>query len=453
MTYEVPDTPTTGCIPPIELQFQRRRLVIASDAPRISSDGGAVLLRQLDDRLGLTARLAELLPDDRARERCRHDRLEQLRQRVYQIVLGYEDCNDADQLRHDAALRLACGAESALSSQPTLSRFENAITGRELKALWRELERDYVAQLDPDSELIVLDADGTDDPTHGNQQLSFFHGFYDQHMFHPLLVFDGTSGQLVTALLRPGKAHAAKGATGVLTRLIRAIKQRCPRAAVVVRADSAFAMPRLLARLEALSDELGDVHYIIGLAKNPRLLALAAPLLAAAAERYAATGQYVRTFEWLRYAAETWPCVRDVVLKVEHGERGENPRFVVTTLGGADPRLVYDRGFCPRGQAENCIKDLKNALRADRLSCHRFVANAFRLLLHAVAYRLMYAFRAETAAVAPHLATAQMDTLRLRLLKVAATVATSVRRILVRLPISFPLAATFTALAARFAAS
>src|SRR5262249_25537399 len=155
---------------------------------------------------------------------------------------------------------------------------------------------------------------------------------------------------------------------------------------------------------EALSDELGDVHYIIGLAKNARLLALAAPLLESASERYAVTGQYVRTFAWLRYAADSWPQLRDVVLKVEHGDRGANPRFVVTTLDGADPRLVYDRGFCPRGQAENCIKDLKNALRADRLSCHRFIANAFRLLLHAVAYRLMYALRVEAAVVEPQLA-------------------------------------------------
>jgi hypothetical protein len=459
MTHERPHTPTTDCIPPIELQFQSRRIQIAGDAPTISSDGGGVLLRQLDEQLGLTASLAAWLHDDRQAARVQHSRLEQLRQRVYQICLGYEDCNDADQLRVDPALRLACDAEHGeLSSQPTLSRFENAITGREMNQLWRAYERQYVDNLDPATTLVVLDIDSTDDETHGNQQLAFFHGFYDQHMFHPLVVYDAMSGELITALLRPGRAHAAKGSISILTRLIRAIRARCPRAAIVVRGDSAFAMPRLLERLEQLDAELGDVDYVIGLATNSRLLAAAEPLRTSVAEQYGAQKRFVRRFAWLSYAAGSWPAKRHVVLKVEHSGRGENPRFVVTTLDGFPPEIIYDAAYCPRGQSENFIKDLKNALGADRLSCHRFVANAFRLFLHAVAYRLMHAFRAVVARVAPvvaadaetqpmRLATAQMDTLRLRLLKVAAVVVTSVRRALVRLPRSFPLAAMFYAIA------
>lgn len=446
--------PTTDCISPIELQFQRRPLLVACDAPQISSDGGALLLRQLDERLGLTQTLAALLEDRRDPGKRRHDRLEQLRQRVYQICLGYADCNDADLLRHDPVLQLASGSgEHALSSQPTLSRFENGVTGREVNRLGRRFEALYVDGLDPSSSCIVLDIDGTDDPTHGAQQLSFFHGFYDQHMFHPLLVFDGDSGELITAQLRPGKVHAARGAATILCRLIRAIKRRCSGAAVVVRGDSAFAMPRLMARLDALSDELGDVHYVLGLAKNPRLLALAAPLLAEAAAQYATTKRFVRRFTWLSYAAETWSRQRDVVLKVEHSERGENPRFLVTTLGEFDPGLIYDRAFCPRGQSENFIKDFKNALSADRLSCHRFVANAFRLFLHAVAYRLMHALRAASAVVVPVLGRLQMDTLRLRLLKVATLVSMSVRRILVRMPRAFPMADAFQRIARHLGAT
>lgn len=431
---------------------------MVDDAPTISSDGGVLLLRQLDDRLGLTAQLAALLSDARSAKRVRHSRRQQFRQRVYQICLGYEDCNDADRLRCDPALRLACDSENAeLSSQPTLSRFENAITGRELNRLWREYERQYLDTLDPAETVVILDIDSTDDPTHGDQQLSFFHGFYDQHMFHPLLVFDATSGELITALLRPGKAHGARGSISILTRLIRAIRARCPRAAIVVRGDSAFAMPRLLERLEQLNTELGDVDYVIGLVTNPRLLALAEPLRTSAAEQYADRRQFVRRFAWLSYAAASWPRERHVVLKVEHSSRGENPRFVVTTLDGFPPELIYDAAYCPRGQSENFIKDLKNALGADRLSCHRFVANAFRLFLHAVAYRLMHALRGVVGKVAPvvapvgekhlRLATAQMDTLRLRLLKVAVSVTSSVRRVLVRLPRSFPLADAFFATA------
>lgn len=274
-----------------------------------------------------------------------------------------------------------------------MSRFENAVTGRELNQLWREFERDYVDALDPTTELVVLDIDATDDETHGDQQLAFFHGFYDHHMFHPLLVFDAVSGQLITALLRPGRAHAAKGATSLLTRLIRAIRRRCPRAQILVRGDSAFAMPKLIERLEELNAELGDVEYVLGVAKNARLLDLAAPLRASAAEQFDDRRQFVRRFTWLSYASKSWPSQRAVICKVEHSSRGENPRFVVTTLSEFPPGLIYDVAYCARGQSENLIKDLKNALHSDRLSCHRFVANAFRLLLHAIAYRVMHALR------------------------------------------------------------
>jgi len=456
--------PTTDCISPIELQFQGRRTILRADGQQVSSDGGVILLRQVDERLGLTQRMSALLGDPRDASRVRHSRHEQLRQRVYQICLGYEDCNDADWLRHDPILQFGCGSEGRpLSSQPTLSRFENAVTGRELNRLWREFERDYVDALVPTTELVVLDIDATDDETHGDQQLSFFHGFYDHHMFHPLLVFDALTGQLLTALLRPGRAHAAKGATSILTRLIRAIRRRCPRAQILVRGDSAFAMPKLIQRLEELNAELGDVEYVLGVAKNARLLDLAAPLRASAAEQFDDRGQFVRRFTWLSYASKSWPSERAVICKVEHSSRGENPRFVVTTLSEFSPGLIYDVAYCARGQSENLIKDLKNALRADRLSCHRFVANAFRLLLHAIAYRLMHALRATVARVAPEvvyvesdrvrLATAQMDTLRLRLLKVAAYVSCSVRRVLVRLPTSFPLAPIFFAVARELGAT
>ncbi len=445
--------PATHCTASIALQFRDRPVVVTHDAPQISSDGGALLLRQLDEQLGVTRSLAALLEDTRDPRRRRHERLEQVRQRIYQIALGYEDCNDAAVLRHDPVLRVACGTgEQALSSQPTLTRFENGVSGRELNRLRRWFEQSYVDSLAPTTQTVVLDIDGTDDPTHGDQQLSFFHGFYDQHMFHPVLVFDGESGQLVTALLRPGRAHAARGAMTILERLIRAIKQRCPGAAVIVRGDSAFAMPRLLDRLEALASELGDVHYVMGIAKNSRLLALATPLLDEAAAQYAATRRFVRRFSWLSYAASTWSQPRAIVLKVEHGERGDNPRFVVTTLTEFAPHLIYDRAFCPRGQSENFIKDFKTALAADRLSCHRFSANAFRLFLHAVAYRLMHALRNAAAVVEPSLGSLQMDTLRLRLLKVAALVTSSVRRLLVRLPHAFPLAPVFLAIARRLGA-
>ena len=199
-------------------------ITVAFDAPHISSDGGAVLLRQMEDRLGLSERLAALLPDARDPRKVQHDRREQLRQRLSQIALGYPDCNDADRLRHDPVLKRVCDRPpqaEGRSSQPTLSRLENAVEVRMLRALGCEIEEQYVRSFTTAPEVIILDIDSTDDPTHGQPQLWFFHGYYDQHMYHPLVIFDGERGQLVSAVLRPGNAQAARGARGVLRRIIQ----------------------------------------------------------------------------------------------------------------------------------------------------------------------------------------------------------------------------------------
>jgi hypothetical protein len=239
----------------------------------------------------------------------------------------------------------------------------------------------------------------------------------------------------------------------MLERVVRAIKARFPAAQVEVRGDSGFAAPRVLDRLEALRQELGEVDYVLGLERNAALLREAAAAMATAAARFAETGVACRTFTAFRYRAKSWPHARAVVAKAEHLDKGENPRFVVTTLTEFAPRVVYEWAYCGRGQAENHIKDFKRGLSADRLSCTTYVANAFRLLLHAVAYRLLFALREHVGSVAPALASAQFETLRGRLLKVAALVKRSVRRIAVALPRAFPLAATFRAVAAVLAAA
>jgi len=443
----------TECISQTYLPFHPHLpVVVEFDAPEISSDGGALLLRQMEERLGLTAGFAACLSDQRDPQRIQHARQEQVRQRVFQIALGYEDCNDADRLRLDPILKVTCDREPAdtrgLSSQPTLSRFENAVDGKGLKRLMRFFEDSYVESLSPETSVVILDIDATDDETHGDQQLSFFHGYYDHHMYHPLLVFDGDSGQLITVLLRPGNTHASRGALGVLRRLIRKIKHRLPQAQILVRGDSGFCVPRLVEELERLNAELGDVEYLLGLAKNPVLQRLAEPTLNRAAELFALRGQRVQCFTHFFYAAASWSRPRFVVAKAEHSARGPNPRFVLTSLEGFPADLLYG-AYCERGQCENLIKDFKNALQADRLSCCRFAANFFRLLLHTAAYRLLHALRQEVAEESAELGRAQFDTLRLRLLKVAAWVTQSVRRILVRLPQAFPQAELFRRLATR----
>ena len=426
-------------------------VVVAFDAPQISSDGGALLLRQIDDRLGLSAWMASRLPDRRNPIKTQHSVQELLRQRIYQIALGYEDCNDATWLRHDPALKTACDLlpfeGGVLSSQPTLSRLENSVSMRAVTLLARAFIDRWVAALPADTSVVILDIDATDDETHGGQQLSFFHGYYDHHIYHPLLVFDGSTGELITAILRPGNAHAGRGAARLLRRVIRAIKRRFPSAQVVVRGDAGFSLPAIMNELERLASELGDVDFLLGLAKNDVLLRLAEPVMEAARQEQRGSGGTVRHFSSFHYATkQTWPHPRRVVVKAEHSDKGANPRFVVTSLDGVRPDWLY-HAYIQRGASENWIKDLKNALAADRLSCCRFAANAFRLLLHSAAYVLMHSVRTHLAAHAPCLATAQFDTLRLRVLKVAAIVSQSARRILVRLPKVFPFAAAFRDLA------
>ena len=415
-------------------------VVVQFDAPEISSNGGALLLRQVDDSLGLTADLAACLPDQRDPARVLHSRHEQLRQRVYQITLGWEDCNDADRLRFDPLLNTVCDRTpkdpQGLSSQPTLSRLENAVTGSTLRRYVERLANGYVASLAPDTEVVILDIDATDDATHGAQQLSFFHGYYDHHMYHPVMVFDGDSGQLITAVLRPGNSHASRGARAILRRLIRKIRRRCPQAAIVVRGDSGFCVPKIINELERLDAKFGGVDYLMGIARNRVLERLLGSTMQEA-QRQQVGKQQVILYTSFSYAAKTWSRRRRVIGKADYSWRGPNPRFVLTSLKEFPPEMLY-RAYCERGQCENYIKDFKNALLSDRLSCSSFQANFFRLLLHTTAYRLMHALRQQIRRISTTLGKAQFDTLRLRLLRVAAVVKQSVRRISVQLPEAFP---------------
>jgi hypothetical protein len=287
---------------------------------------------------------------------------------------------------------------------------------------------------------ILLDLDGTDDPTHGHQEGTAYHGYYGQHMYFPLLVFDGDTGQLVTAVLRPGNAHGSRGAVAVLRRVIRALRGRWPGVRIEVRADSGFAVPDLYGWCEA-----EGIAYTIGLVPNPRLEALAAPLLEEARRRHAATGAKARLAGEAPYQAGSWPHERRVVYKAEAMDEGPNTRFVVTTRTDA-PLALYDF-YVDRGEPENWIKDFKRACKADRLSCHRFAANQFRLFLHAAAYWLLDTLRHWLLAAGHD--RLQLDTLRLRLLKVGGRVRELLTRVRLSLASSHPAEPLWRALASR----
>jgi hypothetical protein len=416
------------------------------DGGRLTSDGGLPWLAEAEDEVGICAALAACVPEWR-RGPVRHSLAALVRQRVFQIACGYEDQNDADTLRSDPLLKLVCGrrpeSEGDLASQPTLSRLENAVDRHACARLAHALLDIYLRAREQDGRPshIVLDIDSTDDPTHGAQEGTAYHGYYGQHMYHPLLLFDGATDQLITALLRPGNAHASRGVVSVLRVLVPRLRARWPGVTIELRADSGCAVP-------ALYDfcERAGVTYTIGLIPNARLEVLAAPLLAQATEQQAASGTKVRLVADTTYQAGTWDHARRVVYKAEAGAKGPNTRFVVTTR--TDPPEALYEWYVARGEAEGWIKDYKRACRADRLSDCRFWANQFRLFLHAAAYWLLDTLRRRLRAQGyPPL---QLDTLRLRLLKIGGRVRELATRVRLHLASSHPGQPLWDLLAASF---
>jgi Transposase DDE domain group 1 len=424
-----------------------RQLRATFDAGRLTSDGGLPWLAEADQNLGLCASLARCVPEWRHGP-VHHSLLELVRQRVFQIACGYADQNDATTLRNDPLLKLVCGrrpeSSADLASQPTLSRLENAVDRHACEALAEAFVEVYLQQRQRDGEPrhLVLDLDGTDDPAHGRQPEMAYHGFYRQHMYYPLLVFDGDTGQLITAVLRPGNVHGSRFVVLVLRRLLQRMRLVWPQVTIEIRADSGFAVPRLSAWCEQ-----HGVDYTIGLVPNRRLVVQAAPLLAQAlAESSAQGGTKIRLVDATAYQAKSWPRPRRVVYKAEALAKGPNTRFVVTTRSD-DPVAVYN-WYVDRGEPENWIKDFKNALQADHLHDHRFWANQFRLLLHVAAYWLLDTLRRWLIERIGQAARVQLDTLRLRLLKIGGRLRALPGRIRLHLASSHPGEPLWLALAA-----
>jgi hypothetical protein len=422
---------------------RKRPVTVDFAGGAVSSNGGSLLLRAADRRLGLTAAAARELRDPRSRRRCRHTALDQLRQRVYGLALGYEDLNDHDDLRHDLALQTAVERVSSLASAPTLCRFEHWSDRATAVGLHGVLIDRFIASFSTPPEELILDFDATDDPVHGHQEGRFFHGFYDQYCFLPLYVFCGE--QLLVAYLRPANIDAARHAGAVLALLTRRLRQAWPNVRLIWRADSGFCRHRVLGWCERHA-----VSYIVGLAKNPRLNELAASCIADAEDGFAVTGIKQRRFGELRYAAQTWSKDRRVIARVEHDHRGSNPRYVVTNLPG-DGQSLYEDLYCARGDMENRIKEQQLDLFADRTSCHHWWPNQFRLLLAGFAYTLIAAIR-RIALSGSELAKAQAGTIRLKLLKIGAVIRRNTRRIRFHLSSACPDKSLFIAAAQRLTA-
>lgn len=421
------------------------RRVIEADfsGGELSSDGGLLLLRQVDEHLGLSRAAAAVIPDPRDPERIHHGLRELLAQRLYGLCCGYEDLNDHKALRADLLMQTAVGSDELLASAPTFSRLENRATRAQAVALHGVLVDQFVASHAPAPQELVLDIDASDVPLHGEQELKQFHAYYDHHCYLPLYVFCGQS--LLACVLRPSQIDGAKHAAAVIKLLIDRLRRSWPDTKFIVRADSGFCRRRLLQWCER-----SNVGYIVGLARNSRLHEAVQVAEASLADAYLISGIKQRLIGEFNYAAKSWSHERRVITRLEYGEQGTNPRFVVTNLQG-DAQALYDTLYCQRGEAENRIKEAQLDLFGTRASCSRFIANQFRLLLAALAYTLMQRLRA-LALQGSELERASAATIRVRLLKIGAAIHRNTRRVSVMLASHHPLRDVFAYAAAALAA-
>lgn len=451
----------TQCVEQLDFGFLLGKQVCARfDGGELSSDGGVMLLAQADQRLNLTAALAACVPDPREQSQTIHQWHTLFGQRVYQIACGYEDADDADDLRGDWAFKTALGrrpeSDRDLASQPTFSRFENCVSRTALRRMAEVFVAQFVRRYATRRKCrLILDFDATDDPTHGQQQFTAFHGYYKEHCYLPLIVtaqVDDGPQELLVTLLRPGNADAAAYALAILKRLVPRLRQACPKAQFLFRADGGFARPEIYNWCE---DKANRVAYEINLPQNSALRRLAAPHLQAVHAIHAETGQWHRRFAETTYRAKDWPQPRRVVIKAEvtvndKGEPRDNPRFVVTNLSVGQAQAIY-KHYGERGEMENRLKELKNQLQMDRTSCHRFVANQLRVLLHAAAYLLHCELRRQLHGTL--LSQAQVATLQRKLLKVAVRIRETARRIWLHFASSYPWRELWPLLVARLVAA
>lgn len=418
--------------------YTPRSLVVQFSDLALSSDAGILLARQAEEQEQVCRALAQSIKEWRDPSKITHSLYQLVSQRVYQLVGGYEDANDSNQLRHDPIYKIACGRlplaeEELLASQPTMTRLENQVSEREVAVMRSRMVEGFIKRYKQAPQEIVLDIDGWDDPTHGEQQLSFFHGYYGQHMYLPVLINEASSGYPLVLQLRAGNSHPGKGVAGLLRWLFWRLKRAFPAVKIILRADAGFALPEILRLCER-----SGVGYAIGYARNAVTQRKIANLLEHARLQFIQTGEKARLFDDVYYAASTWDYPRRLVMKAEWLPKGANPRFVLTNLELA-PQALYDSFYVKRGaDSEHRIKELKLGIHADRLSCHSFVANQFRLLLAQAAYILLLSIR--HAAVGTQFAQAQVERLRSLLIKGAARVKVSARRVLVELAAYCPFA-------------
>ena len=429
-------TQDNHCKVPLASLFGKR-VNIAFDGGILTSDSGALLLREVEAKSGILSRLIEAITDRRHPSYVAHSVADLVKQRVFQIACGYEDANDCDALCSDPGFKVACDrlpiSGENLASQPTMSRFENQMRRSDLYRVACAFVDCFIASYAKPPRVILLDIDDTQDTVYGTQQLALFNGYFNAYAYQPLHIYEGQSGKLITTILRPGVRPSGIQLVAILKRLVAYLRKAWPDVAIFLRGDSHFSCPQVQDFCETHT-----LYFIFGQTANTRLLTLAKPLMDQAKRLSGDTEKPVRLFTSFYYQAQTWSCAKRIICKAEITNQGQNTRFVVTNLESSQASFIYQSVYCARGKMENFIKNHKTFLHSDRTSCHTFEANQFRLFLHSAANVLIQTL-AQIGLQGTKWINAQFDTLQNRFLKVAGRVCELKTKITFHLPMSFPL--------------
>lgn len=418
-------------------KLQGKTLTVGFTGRDVSSDGGLLLLQQSEQRTGIIEAISSCLTDTRHQSYVAHTFKEMLSQRVLQIAAGYEDANDCDHLRGDDMFKITCGrlpSDDALSSQPTMSRFENTPGNRELYRIAEAFLQQFIDSYTTTPEVIILDVDDTNSETHGAQQLALFNQFYGGYCLMPLHIYEGGSGKLVTTILKPGSRSKSVNVFGILRRLVQRLRAVWKTTTIIIRGDSHFCSHQFM---DWCNSRVDKVHFLTGLSGNSVLHKMADTTIRSAERLFATHGLPVKRYHSFEYKAKSWAHPQRVIVKVEVSAKGTNIRYVVTDMRQVRTQCLYENGYCARGAMELRIKEHKLYLKSDRMSCNRFKANQFRLFLHSAAYVLMHTLQTEMLA-GTALAKVTFKTLREKVIKVAAYVQELKSRVRIELPVSCP---------------
>lgn len=410
-----------------------KQIELSFSGDDISSDGGLLLLREVENQMGLINRISNCITDNRDQRYVDHTIREMLTQRVFQIAAGYEDCNDCDDLRDDMIFKTCAGrlpqTGLSLASQPTMSRLENSIKSQDLYRIGQELVDTFVESYDREPGVIILDCDDTNNNTYGQQELNLFNQYYHDHCYMPLHIYEGLSGKLITTILKPGRRSKQSDIASLLKKLILHLRKEWANTMIIVRGDSHFTSADFMRWCE----EQYNTGYITGVSGHRKLHEMAAVTIQSAEREFKQYGKYVKRYHSFLYQAGSWSQPQKVVVKVEVSAMGTNIRYIVTNLVQFRAKDLYEKGYCARGAMELRIKEHKLYLRSDRSSCHRFKANQFRLFLHSIAYVLLHTFQKEVLR-GTEFENATFKTIQNKIIKTAAWVKEMKTKVKIELP-------------------